>query len=104
MNREQEIRKVCALSRLNAPETEEEHHAYSTARETLSSLVERVIGRAPVDVPRAAPEEGPRPAEEPGCRLREDAPPADARPPGPEEVGALGPERREGLLLVPRVL
>lgn len=104
MNREQEIRKVCALSRLNAPETEEEHHAYSTARATLSSLVERVIGRAPIEVPLAAPEEEPRPAEEPGCRLREDAPPADARPPGPEEVGALGPERREGLLLVPRVL
>lgn len=104
MNREQEIRKVCALSRLNAPETEEEHRAYSTARETLSSLVERVIGRAPAGVPGAAPPEGPRPVDAPGCRLREDEPPADARPEGPEEVGALGPERRDGLLLVPRVL
>lgn len=95
---------MCALSRLNAPETEEEHHAYSTARETLSSLVERVIGRAPAGVPGAAPAEGPGPAPEPGCRLREDEPPPDARPEGPEEIGALGPERREGLLLVPRVL
>ena len=104
MNREQEIRKVCALSRLNAPETEEEHHAYSTARETLSSLVERVIGRAPAAASNAAPAEGPHRAQEPGCRLREDEPPPDARPKGPEEIGALGPERRDGLLLVPRVL
>lgn len=104
MNREQEIRKVCALSRLNAPETAEEHHAYSTARETLSSLVERVIGRAPAGVPGPAPTGGPLAEEPPGCRLREDEPPPDARPEGPEEVGALGPERRDGLLLVPRVL
>lgn len=91
-----EILKVCALSRLNAPETRAERHAYTTARDTLSSLVERVSAR---EHGPAAPASGdPGPGKAP---LRSDEP----RPhPLPGALPELAPEFRARLLLVPPIL
>lgn len=100
-----EILKVCALSRLNAPETRAEHHAYTTARQTLSSLVERIRlddrGReVPGEAqPAAAPdEEEPAPGSE---ALRPDEPRQNDLA---ESLAAVAPEFRARLLLVPPIL
>lgn len=109
-----EILKVCALSRLNAPETPAEHHAYTTARQTLSSLVERIregdrsresvpgeartgaaSERRDLDAPSAeAPAAG-------GATLRPDEPRPDDLA---ESLPAVAPEFRARLLLVPPIL
>lgn len=101
-----EILKVCALSRLNAPETRAEHHAYDTARQTLSSLVERIRlddrGREVPGVGQtaAAPEEADGPAPG-GEALRPDEP---RRNDLAESLPAVAPEFRARLLLVPPIL
>lgn len=108
-----EILKVCALSRLNAPETKAEHHAYTTARQTLSSLVERIgssdrsrePGPAPegADAPSDATPADPAPAAAPagGEELRADEPRSDDLA---DCLAEVAPEIRARLLLVPPIL
>ena len=104
-----EILKVCALSRLNAPETRAEHHAYTTARQTLSSLVDRIrrTGREPGPPPAEAPGEAPPDGATPeapapgGETLRPDEPRPDDLA---ESLPAVAPEFRARLLLVPPIL
>lgn len=109
-----EILKVCALSRLNAPETRAEHHAYTTARQTLSSLVERIhrTGRETGPAPGETPGEATPPVAAPdrptpdapalgGETLRPDEPRADDLAKSLPEVA---PEFRDRLLLVPPIL
>lgn len=104
-----EILKVCALSRLNAPETKAEHHAYTTARQTLSSLVERIGNSDRSREPGSAPEgvdatpADPSPAAAPagGDELRADEPRSDDLA---DCLAEVAPEIRARLLLVPPIL